>query len=166
MFSLRQAYRSQVLSRVVVPTIWAQKTKCEWHTLGDNNTKYFHSPVNRRWKRKKVEAIQIQNGDWIYDVDIIKDLALVFFKTLFTDEGEHVVRINCDFSYPPISAVHFQNPGRSFSGKERKQAVFGMRAIKSLGPNGFNALFFQTQWQHVGNCVSIAQAGVLKPRID
>ena len=34
--------------------------------------------------------------------------------------------------------------------EEVKQAIFAMRSLKALGPDGLNPLFYQSQWDIVG----------------
>ncbi|XP_028801012.1 uncharacterized protein LOC114756247 [Neltuma alba] len=43
--------------------LWAQKAKCDWYTLGDKNSKFFHTHVNDRRRRNKIEAILQENGE-------------------------------------------------------------------------------------------------------
>lgn len=133
--------------------LWAQKAKCEWFSMGDKNTKYFHAKANGRRKRKRIEAIKKDNGDWTYDVSEIKTLALNFFHSLFMEEGGTGRLEDCSVTYPTIKESDLQMLGAHLSDEEIKGAIGSMGALKSPGPDGLNALFFQSQWSHVGESV-------------
>ena len=47
-----------------------------------------------------------------------------------------------------------EKKGRSVKKEEIEQAFKSMGALKAPGPDGLNALFFQSQWQTVGPVVS------------
>lgn len=125
--------------------LWAQKARSDWYIYGDRNTKFFHSRANGRRKRNYVGAIKDANGEWVYEAGVIKALAMNYFSSLFAEE--RVVRdpIECIYSFPLISQDCLSHVGREVNYDEIKQVIFSMGAMKAPGPDGFNALFYQSQ---------------------
>ena len=124
--------------------LWAQKSRCEWFTLGDNNTRYFHRRANARKKSKTILAIQNENGDWINNEDEIKSLAVGFFKNLFTEERGGHYNFHTDISYPSISNEVLSGLNCGVRQEEINQDFMSMGALKAPGPDELNALFFQS----------------------
>ncbi|XP_028768574.1 uncharacterized protein LOC114726176 [Neltuma alba] len=125
--------------------IWAQKARVKWSVYGDRNTKLFHARANRRRKTNRVDALRLE-GDWCYDLEVIKHEATAYFATLFTEDSPHRAVLPCAVSYPVIDETILRACGRDVDEQEVKEALFSMGPLKSPGPDGFNALFFQTQW--------------------
>ncbi|KAG8485687.1 hypothetical protein CXB51_019012 [Gossypium anomalum] len=47
--------------------LWRQKARCDWLTLGDRNTKFFHTRTLRRRKQNQITALKNDLGEWIMD---------------------------------------------------------------------------------------------------
>ncbi|KAK4254761.1 hypothetical protein QN277_010094 [Acacia crassicarpa] len=133
--------------------MWARKAKMEWSVFGDRNTRYFHARANRRRKSQRVEAIKDGEGSWLYDPHSIRNLATGFFSNLLTEDVISRPALNCHVSYPCVDTDLLRWCNREVSDIEVKEAIFGMGALKSPGPDGFNALFYQNQWSTV--CPSV-----------
>jgi hypothetical protein len=41
---------------------WKQRTKTDWLTCGDRNSKFFHACANQRWKVNKISHIYDEGG--------------------------------------------------------------------------------------------------------
>ncbi|KAK4283181.1 hypothetical protein QN277_000163 [Acacia crassicarpa] len=130
--------------------IWAQKARTEWSILGDRNTRYFHSRANQRRKSQRIEAIKDGNGAWVYDTSLIKNLATGFFSNLLSEDVPSRPFISCNMSYPCVDEDKLRLCNRNISDMEVKEALFSMGALKSPGPDGLSALFYQNQWNTVG----------------
>lgn len=63
--------------------LWKQKSRNDWLMLGDRNTNYFHSQVNKRKRRNKIRALKLDDENWCYYEDRVKDEAVGFFKHLY-----------------------------------------------------------------------------------
>ncbi|KAK4258548.1 hypothetical protein QN277_004989 [Acacia crassicarpa] len=133
--------------------IWAQKARAEWTVFGDRNTRYFHARANRRRKAQRIEAIKDGNDQWVYDTSLIKHMATGFFSNLLTEDCSIRPTINCNMSFPRIDEEKLRWCNRELSAIEIKEALFHMGALKSPGPDGLNALFYQNQWNTVGDSV-------------
>ena len=110
--------------------------------------------VSARRKSKSIAAIKNDNGDWVYDEDEIKSIAANFYKNLFTEENGDYNSIHTDISYPTLSSDQLLGLNNNIKQEEIDQAFMSMGALKAPGPDGLNALFFQSQWGKVGQVSS------------
>ncbi|XP_057451938.1 uncharacterized protein LOC130743727 [Lotus japonicus] len=132
---------------------WAQKSRCLWFQFGDRNSKFFHTATLIRRKRNKIEALIDENGNLLTDFDVLQDYTVNFFRHGFMDEGgASSLSTSCTFPAISVRAMNFIQAG--FSGAEVKDAIFSMGPLKAPGPDGLQAVFFQSQWEHVGDTVT------------
>ena len=78
--------------------LWYQKWKREWISCDDKNTTFFHRKTITRRGRNRVEAIQSNEGTWIYNKEKIKSHAIDFFSKLFYCDDE------VSFNFPIANA--------------------------------------------------------------
>ncbi|XP_028773622.1 uncharacterized protein LOC114730681 [Neltuma alba] len=131
--------------------LWAQKARVNWAVYGDHNSKLFHAHANKRRKVNRVDAIRLEDGAWCYDTEEIKQQATNFFSSLFQEDLPVRDSLNCRITYPPLDEVFRKGCERAVDEEEIKSALFSMGPLKSPGPDGFNALFFQNQWGRIRN---------------
>ncbi|KAK4265131.1 hypothetical protein QN277_026221 [Acacia crassicarpa] len=129
--------------------LWAQKARVNWSVNGDRNTKLFHAQANSRRKRNRIDAICIQEGEWCFEEESIKAHATEYFSNLFKEEVVVRSSLECSTSYPSLLETHQRVCQRDVGEAEIRDALFSMGALKSPGPNGLHALFFQHQWETV-----------------
>ncbi|KAK4259900.1 hypothetical protein QN277_006188 [Acacia crassicarpa] len=129
--------------------IWAQKARAQWTIYGDRNTRYFHARANQRKKAKRVDAIKDEEGAWVFDTGIIKGLATSFFSKLLTEDRMERPTIQCRITFPSIDEDILNWCSRDVSEQDIKEAICSMGALKSPGPDGFSALFYQNQWNTI-----------------
>lgn len=48
-------------------SFWEQRAKLKWRSLGERNTKYFHSVVNNRFKKNLILKLKKPDGNWTTD---------------------------------------------------------------------------------------------------
>ena len=133
--------------------LWAQKARLEWTVFGDRNSRFFQSRANSRKRANRVVALRDDDNNWIHDVSILKEMTTHYFKRLFTEDSNERTKLACRFTYPSLGENFFQECSRGVSVEEIKKALFSMGPLKSPGPDGFNALFYQNQWDIVGSSV-------------
>ncbi|KAK5775935.1 hypothetical protein PVK06_043891 [Gossypium arboreum] len=93
------------------------------------------------------------------DEEQLKTEAVNFFKVLY---GEHSGPMNGlpTSAFPSLTDKDFNflnNPGLD---EEIKVALFDMAPLKAPKSDGFHALFYQSQWDHVGASVCSWAKGI------
>ncbi|WCJ20597.1 LINE-1 retrotransposable element ORF2 protein [Euphorbia peplus] len=127
--------------------LWFQKSRKQWLTKGDRNTKYFHLSTIIRRKQNKIEVIQLNNGNWIYDLNDIRSHAFNFYKNLFLeDQPRSFVSCNTTISFPHLSDCESNDIFRPVSVEDIRQALFDMSPNKAPGIDGLPAAFYQRHW--------------------
>ena len=131
---------------------WFQKARKDWLQYGDRNTKFFHSSTLIRRKRNKIEALRKDDGEWTVEENELMGMATTYYKKLYHSEP-----ISNEFPlqgcFPPLAMESLAQIQAPFSCDEIKQAVFSIGAFKVPGPDGLHPIFFQTQWDVVGESV-------------
>ncbi|XP_059071122.1 uncharacterized protein LOC131863796 [Cryptomeria japonica] len=99
---------------------WKQKSWVNWLREGDINTKLFHSSVKARRSLNRILSLRLEDSSIIEDPDSI------------------VSREDNSMLEEPVSL------------KEVKVVVFGLGGEKAPGLDGFQAFFFQSFWEVLG----------------
>lgn len=150
---------------------WKQRSRQLWLTLGDKNFGYFHAVTRGRTVINKFSVIEREDGLPVYDEAGILKVISEYFQTLFTSQDGERDTIIREAIKPCISSETNQALIRLPSAEEIKVACFSIHADKALGPDGFSASFFQSNWDTVGpNIVievqSFFSSACLQPNIN
>nr|KYP52894.1 LINE-1 reverse transcriptase isogeny [Cajanus cajan] len=117
--------------------------------MGDRNTKYFHSTTIIRKRKNRILKLKNDGGIWIENKKDLEELVTNFYKNLFEDPG--VFTPFClSGTFPELSSEDKKSLVDTFSDIEIMEAIQRMGGLKAPGPDGFQAIFYQTQWQTVG----------------
>ncbi|KAG8503222.1 hypothetical protein CXB51_001179 [Gossypium anomalum] len=76
-FSLREVLRHEEL-------LWFQKSRLEGLQNGNRNTSYFHNRTLARRKRNKIKGLIMDNNDWCFDEQILKQHVVNFLISFIT----------------------------------------------------------------------------------
>ncbi|XP_028761945.1 uncharacterized protein LOC114720467 [Neltuma alba] len=133
--------------------MWLQRSRVNWYSQGDRNTSYFHNVTKSRSRRKTIEALRTEEGEWCYDPEELKRAGTAFFQSLYSAKQDCSELIDFGSTYPQIPSDRLDFLGGNISSEEVKKAIFSMGALKAPGPNGLNPLFFQSQWHIVGESI-------------
>ncbi|GMI86879.1 hypothetical protein HRI_002357200 [Hibiscus trionum] len=60
--------------------LWRQKSRSDWISMGDRNTRYFHRRAIARRQRSCIKALQLSDGTWCDDDTQLKEEAVQFFQ--------------------------------------------------------------------------------------
>lgn len=63
-----------------------QKLCVDWLRMGDKNTKFFHTSTLIRRRMNKMEMLDKDEGEWESDSAELKDLAIAYYKELFSSD--------------------------------------------------------------------------------
>nr|GEY21683.1 RNA-directed DNA polymerase, eukaryota [Tanacetum cinerariifolium] len=125
-----------------------QKAKIRWAIKGDENSKYFHTIINKKRVNLSVKGVMV-DGDWIDDPDLVKQEFRSHFMDRFQDPGSR--RGSLNFLFPiRLSNDQILDLESLISKDEIRKAVWGYGVDKSPGPDGFTFEFFRKYWAVVG----------------
>ncbi|GKD96641.1 RNA-directed DNA polymerase, eukaryota, partial [Tanacetum coccineum] len=131
----------------------AQKAKVKWAIEGDENTKFFHSIVNKKRRHLVIKGILI-DGEWIDNPTRVK---LEFYNHFARFSSPNWTRVPFDDQFPSrLNIDHSCDLERDVTIEEIKKAVWDCGSDKSSGPEGFTFEFFNKYWSMVGNDVGNA----------
>ena len=66
--------------------LWGMKARINWLIQGERNTNFFHVTALTRRSRNRIAGINDPNGNWIVDIDRVKEIFLMGFKKLYSSE--------------------------------------------------------------------------------
>ena len=133
---------------------WYQKSRCQWISFGDRNTSYFHTKTIIRRQRNKIKALKNEQNVWVWGEDSLKKMAREYFQKLFSFEQEEIQESrSLEGYFPEIDPNFMANLVNPVLEEEIKVAIFGMKPYKAPGPDGYQPIFYQSQWQKVGQSV-------------
>ncbi|XP_074278271.1 uncharacterized protein LOC141601865 [Silene latifolia] len=135
-------------------TYWRQRAKLKWNCEGDTCTKYFFNWVKGRSGANTILGIMKESNEWTFDMKEIGGLFLKHFSTIFKSDAEPEGFDNYMSNYGYLfdnlkRKVGFEERaklGRVYSRNEVRQAVFQLGPLKSPGPDGIPAAFYQRYW--------------------
>ncbi|KAJ8762937.1 hypothetical protein K2173_023066 [Erythroxylum novogranatense] len=133
--------------------LWKLRSRDEWLSLGDRNTKYYHHKTLVRRKVNRIEGLKIDGTNWCFDDDALQRAASLFFSNLYTVENVAIAQTYIRGHFPRLSAMAVNVLKAPIQDTEIREALFSMAPQKAPGIDGFHAQFFQDQWDVVGSSI-------------
>jgi hypothetical protein len=91
---------------------------------------------------------------WVWEENKLKDMAREFYQKLFwQDQEETREDIRLEGNFPIIDQNHINQLEAPILDDEIKAAIFGMKPYKAPGPDGYQPIFYQSQWHVIGQSV-------------
>lgn len=59
-----------------------QKLRINWFKIGDQDSKFFHTTVIIRRRKNMIDTWLDSNGEWNFDLVILKEKAMNFYSEL------------------------------------------------------------------------------------
>ncbi|XP_074271727.1 uncharacterized protein LOC141595661 [Silene latifolia] len=138
----------EVLEREEI--LWYQKSRVDFIRDGGRNTSYFHvSTLVRRW-RNRINSLKDNDGVWVEEKNALISHVVEFYKKLYTQDGDYDVNAEIPYNlFPELSNEDFRWLTRPYTEAEIEGVIHNMGALKAPGPDGFQALFYQKNWEVV-----------------
>ncbi|OMO98855.1 Endonuclease/exonuclease/phosphatase [Corchorus olitorius] len=134
---------------------WWQKSRIQWIVKGEKNTKFFHAMTKRRRVRNSISRIKNNMGEIVQDHQNIKQTFHQYFNHLYSknpqeyfDEATITAHLQ-QLQLPKLSDRHKQILQSPIIHSEIEEAVFALGPLKSPGPDGKPAIFFQKNWDTI-----------------
>ncbi|GJX67489.1 RNA-directed DNA polymerase, eukaryota [Tanacetum coccineum] len=121
-----------------------QKSRVKWAIEGDENTKIFHSIVNKKGRRNQINGLNI-NGNWVENPSAIYSEATNHFSNRFHDPQPNRPKFKCALFWQ-LDQHDKCFLDSSFTLDEVKEAVWNCCGSKSLGSDGLNFKFIKRYW--------------------
>ncbi|KAK9735525.1 hypothetical protein RND81_04G210400 [Saponaria officinalis] len=134
--------------------LWFQKSRMEYICDGDRNTRFFYLSTIMRRKRNRIESLQDNSDEWMFDPDQIKSHVMAYYKQLFTADAHLNLQDIPIGSFLPLQSDQLRLLDRNFIASEIYGALCQISPYKALGPDGFQALFFHSQWDAIHTSVT------------
>jgi hypothetical protein len=128
---------------------WKQHAKQSWYKKGDQNTPFFHAWANHRRRVNRMVKIEDEaEREWKKQHEIGNAFA-AFFQNLFTTGDVMGVDMCLAGLETRVTRQMNDTLMRTFTIDEVETALNQMHPLKSPGPDGFAACFYQNAWDIV-----------------
>ena len=146
--------------------MWHQRSKVQWLGLGDPNMKYFHTKASNRRRRNTINSIRDENGNWHESIDGIAEVAVSYFKNLYSTSYPTCILEVLDTIPTKVTEDMNQRLIQEFTREEVEAALKQMHPTKAPDPDGMSVIFFQKYLGIVGNDVICMVLNVLNSNIS
>lgn len=133
--------------------IWHQKSRIDWLTLGDSNTRFFHAYVKVRQNANAIHRLVRADKSICLGQEQIKHEIRDFYiglmetaATKFTMVDKLVMKRG-----PKLNAHQQLLLNADCTEQEVKDALFSMDSNKAPGIDGFNVYFYKKSWHIIGD---------------
>lgn len=130
-----------------------QRSRVKWLALGDQNTRFFHQKMCMRRVRNSILSLQDENGVIIEDSGAIKENILNYYIGLLGTESDGRIDARTQLQQAIRSQVSSSDQElliRPVIGDEIRKALWSINGDKAPGPAGYNSMFYQRNWEVVG----------------
>lgn len=92
-----------------------------------------------------------EGGNWVSNQDLLRTMVSNYFKSLYSGRDTHPLPYRAKGSILGISDALMHNLAANVTKEEVRSALFDMAPLKAPCIDGLQALFFQSQWDIVGD---------------
>lgn len=135
---------------------WRQRAKHEWDEEGDTKSKFFHAKASARKQNNEIFGLLDELGGWQEDREGMANIIQSYFGPLFQTSNPSVELIDeiLEIINPRVTTEMNLQLARPYSTEDVSLALSQMSPMKSPGPDGLPALFFQKYWHILGSNIS------------
>lgn len=127
---------------------WKQRAKRNWYAMGDRNPKFFHACASQRRRKNVIKKVMDEQNQVFNNQEDIEGA----FNNLFTSTRPSPKDIAKCVQQVEARVTSEMNDKlvRPFCRLEIEAAIQQMGPLKSPGPDGFGACFYQNHWDTIG----------------
>lgn len=137
--------------------LWLTKSREQWLTWKDLNTKFFHLSTLIKRRRNAIDFLKLSSGAWVSDGQTIGTTLCSHFAYLFASSHLNLPEELLNLFDNTISMEEHLSICSLPSEQEIHDSVFSIGATKVPGPDGFTGLFYHKYWNLIKpvvlNCV-------------
>lgn len=130
---------------------WHQRSRIKWLNFGDKNSKNFHQTTLQKRAHYKILRIKNELGEWVENESEIVGCFNRYFRELFQSDGANNIEEALGNVENVLDDRMRADLDLDIEANEVKRAVFQLGAYKARGPDGYNGLFYQSQWSTIGS---------------
>uniref|UniRef100_A0A803PS58 Reverse transcriptase domain-containing protein n=1 Tax=Cannabis sativa TaxID=3483 RepID=A0A803PS58_CANSA len=147
---------------------WQQRSRVDWLNAGDRNTKFFHAKASARKSNNTIKFLQLDNGTRVSAKHEMTAAIHDYFAEIFTASSldEDAVAITLNVIPTTITSEMNADLLKPFEASEVEVALHSMAPDTSPGIDGMSPMFYQHNWDVVGNLVTTAVLSVLNDGAD
>ncbi|XP_059449559.1 uncharacterized protein LOC132180675 [Corylus avellana] len=143
----------------------AAKSKGALEKIGHRNSKFFHACASQRRRVNLISNIWDEEGNNFRTPDEIEGVFVRYFQKIFTLSTPSGMETCLQNITSRVSQEMNKNLLQEFTSEEVLLALQQMAPLKSLGPEGLPACFFQENWEIVGDEVLANRLKLILPMI-
>jgi hypothetical protein len=135
---------------------WKQRAKQNRYNSGDQNTPFFHAWASHKKRVNQIRKIKDEEGrEWKKPKEIGAACS-TFYQRLFAARDTRGVEESLQFVESRVSTEMNGMLLKEYTAEEVELALSQMQPLKSPGPDGFAACFYQKSWVMVKTEVCLA----------
>ncbi|KAK3041616.1 hypothetical protein RJ639_001426 [Escallonia herrerae] len=127
-------------------SLWHKKSRVQWRTEGDLNTKFLHLCTLISRRRNAIDFIRNREDKWISSREEIGDCLISNFQNLFASSNPVFPADLQGLISPIISKEDRAMLCEIPSVAEISKTLMKFNPLNAPGPNGMPALFYKTYW--------------------
>ncbi|KAM6546692.1 hypothetical protein CsatB_027428 [Cannabis sativa] len=152
-------------------SMWRQKSREIWLSLGDRNTKFFHAATVLRKRRNSIWAVKDKEGNIWREKKQIASTINSHFLDLYSSMQPCTPEGLEDLFDHKISSSANDDLSKVPSNEEIREAVFCLHPLKAPGPDSFSGCFYRKYWDVVGLnlCATVKEffsSGVMDSKLN
>ncbi|XP_042950095.1 uncharacterized protein LOC122282210 [Carya illinoinensis] len=126
--------------------LWRQKSRINWLTTTDLNTKFYHLSTTIRRRRNGIDSIKLGPGNWTMDQNIIESTFINYFESIYASTNPSFPENLENLFVSQISGEENDILIAIPSDDEILGALKQIPNNKAPGPDGMTGLFFKHYW--------------------